>query len=288
MKCEAIFANRALYSVAKMCRAFQIKQCEYYQWLRDLKKRQQRKEAENALTDKVRKVFVENREWYGCRKMRAALMNEGLTLSEWKIRRIMREYGLYPVSLRKFKPYRKSKGDGLYSENIINRDFSPETMNKVWAGDITYIQTNLGWVYLAAVLDLKNKEVIGYEIGKNIDSDLSMSALGNAIATRGKHKGLIFHSDRGTQYSSNKYKAMLKKNGIVSSMSAPGCPYDNSCMESFFASLKKELIYRKKYATIDEVKTDVFRYIELFYNRKRLHSSLGYMSPVEYRLKNCS
>ena len=161
-------------------------------------------------------------------------------------------------------------------------------MNKVWAGDITYIATNLGWVYLAVVLDLKNKEAIGYEISKNIDSELSMSALGNAIALRGKHKDLIFHSDRGSQYSSKKYKAMLEKNGIVGSMSAPGCPYDNSCMESFFAILKKELIYRKKYATIDDVKTDVFRYIELFYNRKRLHSSLGYMSPVEYRLKNCS
>ena len=161
-------------------------------------------------------------------------------------------------------------------------------MNKVWAGDITYIATNLGWVYLAVVLDLKNKEAIGYEISKNIDSELSMSALGNAIALRGKHKDLIFHSDRGSQYSSKKYKAMLEKNGIVGSMSASGCPYDNSCMESFFASLKKELNYRKKYATIDDVKTDVFRYIELFYNRKRLHSSLGYMSPVEYRLKNCS
>ena len=129
--------------------------------------------------------------------------------------------------------------------------------------------------------------IVGYEIGKNIDSELSMSALGNAIALRGRHKGLIFHSDRGSQYSSKKYKAMLNENGITGSMSAPGCPYDNSCVESFFANLKKKLTYRMKYATIEEVKTDVLRYIELFYNRKRLHSSLGYMSPVEYRLKNC-
>ena len=138
--------------------------------------------------------------------------------------------------------------------------------------------------YLAAVLDLNNKEVIGSEIIKNIDSELSVNALGNAIALRGKHKGLIFHSDRGSQYSSKKYKAMLNENGITGSMSAPGCPYDNSCVESFFASLKKELTYRRKYDTIEEVKTDVFMYIELFYNRKRLHSSLGYMSPVDYRL----
>ena len=125
-------------------------------------------------------------------------------------------------------------------------------------------------------------------LGKNIDSELPMRVLGNAIALRGKHKGLIFHSDRGSQYSSKKYKAMLNENGIRGSMSAPGCPYDNSCVESFFASLKKELTNQKKYDTIEEDKTDVFRYIELFYNRKRLHSSLGYMSPVEYRPKNCT
>ena len=138
--------------------------------------------------------------------------------------------------------------------------------------------------YLAAVLDLNNKEVIGSEIIKNIDSELSVNALGNAIALRGKHKGLIFHSDRGSQYSSKKYKAMLNENGITGSMSAPGCPYDNSCVESFFASLKKELTYRRKYDLIEEVKTDVFRYIELFHNRKRLKDSFGYMSPADYRL----
>ena len=247
-------------------------------------KREIRKAGEKELVDKVRRVFEENRKLYGCRKMRVALINEGVILSEWKIRRIMRENGLYPVTLRKFKPYKKGKSDGIYSENVIKRNFSPKELNKVWAGDITYIQTGFGWVYLAAVLDLNNKEVIGYEVSKNIDSELSMNALGNAIALRGKHKGLIFHSDRGSQYSSKKYKAMLNENGITGSMSAPGCPYDNSCVESFFASLKKELTYRKKYDTIEEVKTDVFRYIELFYNRKRLHSSLGYMSPVDYRL----
>ena len=287
MKCEAIFANRALYSVAKMCRAFQIEQCVYYQWLRQEKRRNNRRNAERKLAEQVRKVFVENKEVYGCRKLRVALNEIGLDLSEWKVRRIMRENGLYPVTMRKFKPYKKGKSDGIYSENVIKRDFSPEKLNCSWAGDITYIQTNLGWVYLAAVLDLKNKEVIGYDISKNIDTELSMKALGNAISLRGRHKGLVFHSDRGSQYSSKKYKTMLEENGIIGSMSAPGCPYDNSCMESFFASLKKELIYRRKYDTIEEVKMDIFKYIELFYNRKRLHSSLGYMSPVEYRLKYC-
>lgn len=174
----------------------------------------------------------------------------------------------------------------MYSENKVQRRFSPDTFNAVWAGDITYIPTNMGWVYLAAVLDLKNKEVIGYEVSKNIDSELCKRALANALALRGRHKGLVFHSDRGSQYSSRAYKSMLAENGIEGSMSAPGCPYDNSCVESFFATLKKKLTFRRKYATIEDVKTDLYRYIELFYNRKRLHSTLGYMSPVAYRLAN--
>ena len=120
--------------------------------------------------------------------------------------------------------------------------------------------------------------------GRNIDTELVMRALGNAIAKRGRHEGLIFHSDRGSQYSSKKYKAMLLANGITGSMSAPGCPYDNSCVERFFASMKNELIYRNKYDTLEDVQRDAFKYIELFYNRKRLHSSLGYKSPVSLRL----
>ena len=162
----------------------------------------------------------------------------------------------------------------------------PADLNMVWAGDIT--QTCIGWTYLAIVLDLKNKEIIGYEVNINIDTELTRRELGNALALRGRHEGLIFHSDRESQYSSKRFKDMLAENGITGSMSAPGCPYDNSCVESFFASLKKDLVYKKNYATIEEVKTDVFRYIELFYNRKRLHSSLGYMSPVDYRIAHCA
>ena len=152
-------------------------------------------------------------------------------------------------------------------------------------GDITYIKTELGWVYLAAVIDLYNREVIGYAISKNVDTELVKQALGNAIGRQGVKEGLLFHSDRGCQYASKGYEKMLEENGIKGSMSRPGCPYDNSCMESFFATLKKERIYRRSYGTMEEVRRDLFRYIELFYNRKRLHSVLGYMSPVEYRLK---
>ena len=179
----------------------------------------------------------------------------------------------------------QGKSDGMFASNIIQRNFTPFGLNQYWCGDITYIRTYLGWVYLAVVLDLCNKEVIGYAISKNIDTELVKNALGNAVANRGLHEDVVFHSDRGCQYSSKGYKNMLEELKITPSMSAPGCPYDNAAMESFFASLKKELIYRKTYANIDEVREDVFKYIEIFYNRKRIHSSLGYKTPVAYRLE---
>ena len=139
-------------------------------------------------------------------------------------------------------------------------------------------------MYLAIVMDLYNREVLGYSVSQHIDSELVKRALGNAIARKGGLQGAVFHSDRGTQYNSESYQRMLRENGIRQSMSRAGCPYDNACSESFFATVKKECIYLKNYATIDEIKADVFEYIELFYNRKRMHSYLGYMSPVEYRL----
>lgn len=143
----------------------------------------------------------------------------------------------------------------------------------------------MGWVYLAVVIDLFNREIIGYDLGKKIDSQLVKNALGNAIGRRGIKEGLIFHSDRGCQYASKGYQEMLKEKKMQGSMSRPGCPYDNSCVESFFASLKKEKIYRREYATMEEVKKDVFWYIEMFYNRKRRHSTLKYMTPIEYLRK---
>ena len=165
----------------------------------------------------------------------------------------MRENGFYPELAVKFKPQRNGKTDGRYCENKVKQEFKVDEKNRVWAGDITYIKTSVGWVYLAVVLDLFNREVIGYDIGKKIDTQLVKNALGNAIGRRGIKEGLIFHSDRGCQYASNGYQDMLKEKKMQGSMRKPGGPYDNSCVESFFASLKKEKIYRKKYDTIEEI-----------------------------------
>ena len=286
MKCEATHENRTLFSVARMCKVLGVSEAVYYEWIRSEQRRAERRARDRGLIDAVTRIFQESHETYGCRKIRAALAEEGIVASEYKVRRIMRENDLYPILQKKWKPYRKGKSDGLYSENVVQRRFNPEGMNCVWVGDITYIATRLGWVYLAAVIDLYNREVVGYQLGRNIDAELAMNAMGNALALRGLHEGLVFHSDRGVQYSSKKYRKLLEDNGVTTSMSAPSCPYDDSCMESFFASLKKELIYRKKYSTMEEVETDIFEYIEMFYNRKRLHNTLGYVSPVTYRLRH--
>ncbi|MCL4103138.1 IS3 family transposase ISMdi5 [Fibrobacter succinogenes] len=269
----------------KMCKALGIPQCSYYQWSKQETKRNQRRQREADLVQTVRDVFEEHHRVYGCTKLLKVLNERVVQINEYKLRRIMRENGLYSVAIKKFKPYKPGKSDGMFAENRLQRNFAPFGLNQFWCGDITYIRTNLGWVYLAVVLDLFNREVIGYSISKNIDTELVKNALGNAVANRGTHENLVFHSDRGSQYSSRGYRNMLDSLGIVPSMSAPGCPYDNAAMESFFASLKKEQVHHRSYADIDEVREDLFKYIELFYNRKRLHSSLGYLTPVAYRLQ---
>jgi putative transposase len=286
MKYEAIFIYKAQHSVRKMCKALGLKEAGYYQWLKRLDKQLKKRENEKTIAEFVGKVFNENDKVYGYRKMKRELATQGLHLSEYRVRKIMRENGYLPVVVEKYRPAHNGKSDGKYFEDKLKQVFETSEPNKVWVGDITYIKTVIGYVYLAIIIDLFNREVVGYSISKNINTELVCAALGNAIARTGLKRlcGLIFHSDRGTQYSSKLFQSMLEKNGIIGSMSRPSCPYDNACSESFFSLAKRERIYRKEYIGLDDVKRDMFQYIELFYNRKRIHSKLGYMSPVEYRL----
>lgn len=261
--------------------------CEasYYQWKKGEEKREKKQKQEQEQILEVKAVFEESKKTYGCRRVKQALEKKGIVYSEWKIRRIMRENGFYPITIRKYNPGRSGKSDGRYYDNIIKQDFKANNPNEKWVGDITYLKTKLGWVYLAAVMDLYNREIIGYAVSKTIDAELACRALRNAIVKSGRPKELLFHSDRGSQYCSKKYQSILNEYKITGSMSKAGYPYDNSCMESFFASMKKECISRREYATMEMVEKDIFYYVEIFYNRKRLHSILGYLSPVAYRLK---
>lgn len=286
MKYEAIDEHRRQFSVRKMCSALGVKESNYYRWRSVQKQQQETCWREKLLVMKTEALFSESRRTYGYRKMQRALAQSGTVISVYWVRKMMRENGFYPETCTRYRPYHNGKQAGQYSPNLLNQNFRTEKPDKVWVGDITYIKTTLGWVYLAAVIDLYNREVIGYAVSKQIDTEHAKRALGNAIRGRENLSGLVFHSDRGCQYSSQGYRQMLEQYGITSSMSRPGCPYDNSCMESFFATLKKECIYRRQYVTIEEVKRDIFSYVELFYNRKRMHSVLNYLSPVAYRRKH--
>lgn len=286
MKCEAMYRLCSQHSVRKMCRVLEIPERAFYQWKKQEKRRNIRKESERSLVQSVNKVFSDSKEIYGVRKIQRQLETEGTRLSEWKVRRIMRENGLYSITQKKFRPYSYKKILSRYADNIVDRKFSVEEPNKIWVSDITYIKTGLGWYYLAAVMDLYNREVIGYSTSKNIDTELVKQAISNAIARYPEVQGTVFHSDRGSQYASAGFKNILDDYGKVQSMSRGGCPYDNSCMESFFACLQKECIYRRSYENSSEVENDLFQYIEIFYNRKRMHSTLNYMTPISYRIQN--
>lgn len=283
MKCEAIHKLRNEFPVIKMCEVLGIKPNTYYRWIKQEQTRRAKRIKEQTLINKIEKIFHASDKTYGYRVILAELMSQGEEVSEYKVRKIMHENGFYPETVRKYKPCHNGKTDGKYKENVVKQQFFVEHPNEVWAGDITYIKTELGWRYLAVVLDLFNREVVGYAISSRIDTELVRTALGNAIARHKTGETIVFHSDRGSQYASQSYQRYLEEHGIVGSMSRPGCPYDNSCVESFFATLKKERIYRRHYETEIELRQDMFKYVELFYNRKRRHSYLGYKSPVEYR-----
>ena len=244
MKYEAIAGSRE-FSVRKMCEVLGLREANYYQWKRRQRGREAREEKEREITEIIRQEFLKNRRLYGYRKMQRSLEKQGINLSEYKIRWIMRKNGLYPVSLKKYRPGRSLSVRLPYLPDELKQRFTSEEPGKILAGDITYIRTNLGWVYLAVVMDLYNREILGYSVSQNIDAELVKRAMGNAIAKRGGLNGALFHSDRGSQYNSESFRRMLEENGIRQSMSRAGCPYDDACSESFFATAKKECIYLK-------------------------------------------
>jgi len=194
--------------------------------------------------------------------------------------------GIQCKQKRRFKVTTNSKHNLPVSPNLLVRDFKVSEPDKVYVSDITYIWSSEGWMYLAVVLDLFSREVIGWSMSRRIDSNLVQEALKMAVLIRRPSSGLIFHSDRGSQYCSHNFRAMLNRYNIVSSMSRKGDCWDNAVCESFFSTLKKECVFHQHYRTCDEAKSDIIDYIEMFYNSKRLHSYLGYLSPREFERRN--
>jgi transposase InsO family protein len=199
MKYEAMYVLRFDFSVRKMAKVLELKESAYYQWKARYDRNALRREAQAVLAKRIRQVFEEYRCVYGYRKMQAALADKGITLSYYRVRKIMRECGLYPESIKKFRPGHKGKADGRYLDNKVKQNFKASAPNELWAGDITYIKTKAGYVYLATVIDLYSKEIIGYSVSKHIDTDLTKRALANALVSskRKKDDQTIFHSDKG-------------------------------------------------------------------------------------------
>ena len=234
----------------------------------------------------IRRVFIENEQNYGSPRIFKELKKADVPCSENRIARLMQQDGLVAVQRRKFKATTNSKHNWLVAPNLLERNFSVEEPNKIWVTDITYIWTWEGWLYLSFVLDLYSRGVVGFAMSNRITDDLTQNALNQAIGRRNPQSGLIHHSDRGSQYASGDYQALLKEHKITPSMSRKGDCWDNAVAESFLHTLKVEMINRYRFKTRDEAKVRIFKYVEMYYNWKRMHSSLGYCSPFEYEKRS--
>ena len=233
------------------------------------------------LIQKINAIYHNNRKTYGSPRIHQTLLREDYYVSKKRVERLMRETGIHAVAKKKYRATTDSKHSLKVAANSLNRNFRVDKPNKFWVADITYVSTREGWLYLSAIMDLYPRKIVDWSMKNRITQDLVIEALNMAIKQRKPTRDLLLYSDRGSQYASYCYQVLLKRNGILCSMSRKGNCWDNAVMESFYQTLKVELTYLKNYKTRMEAKRDIFEYIEIFYNRERLHSSIGYHSPEE-------
>ena len=267
-----------------MCQILEVSRSGYYAWA--TRPESNRKKLNRELLERIKKIHKASRETYGSPRVAKALNNGGIKCGKNRVAKLMRENNITAKTKRKFRATTYSKHSYPVAQNILNQDFRATKPNQIWVADITYIPTDEGWLYLAAIVDLYQRKVVGWAMASTLTKQLCIDALNQAIGRNRPPRGLIHHSDRGVQYASNEYKSLLKSNGIIQSMSRKGNCYDNACMESFFGSLKTELIYFTRFKSRAEARLAIFEYIEVFYNRIRLHSKLGYRSPVDFEKLN--
>ena len=265
-----------------MCSVLKVSRSSFYDWVKSSPSK--RSLEDQFFSQKIKVFFIESRCTYGSRRLRKCLMKVGITLSRRRVKKLMKSMGLSCKTKKKFKVTTDSKHTNPIACNILNRNFQALKPNIKFVGDITYIWTEEGWLYLAVVIDLFSRRVVGWSLDKTMTATLVNEALLMAINSRKPKNGLLWHTDRGSQYASNSHRRLLKEQGIIQSMSRKGNCWDNSVSESFFHTLKTELTYHFNFKTRTEAKMEIFEYIEVFYNRKRLHSTNNYYSPVEYEM----
>ena len=280
MKFGFIHTEKATYPVRMLCRTLVVSASGFYAWCRRGLSQRAREDA--ALKVEIRAAHAASNKTYGSPRVHEELKAEGQHVGRKRVARLMREEGLEGQRKRRFRVTTDSRHSYPIAPNALHRDFAASAPNKVWVTDITYIWTREGWIYLAAILDLFSRRVVGWSADSYIDRTLAIDALGMALRTRCPEAGLIHHSDRGIQYASGDYQQLLREHGITCSMSRKGDCWDNAVAESFFSTLKAELVYRTDFVSRSQAYALLFEYIEAFYNGRRRHSANGYVSPVEH------
>jgi transposase InsO family protein len=267
-----------------MCRVLQVRPSGYYRWRERVPGRRQIERL--RLVESIRSVHQRSGGRYGSPRVYQALRKEGVRCSRNQVARLMQDHRIRATRCRRFRIRTTDSRHAFpLAENRLDRQFHPPTLDTVWAADLTYVATDEGWLYVATVMDLCSRRIIGWSTADHLRAALPLEALDNALRERRPGGELMHHSDRGVQYACGDYQAILERAGIQCSMSRSGNCYDNAVMESFFKTFKVELVYQDHYRTRQEARTEIYTYIELFYNRQRLHSALGYQSPVEFEAR---
>ncbi len=278
MRYACIHRRRHQHSVRTMSRLLRVSRSGYYDWCQ--RGERARSQRDRELTQCIRRLHLESNGVYGARKIHRELLDMGELCGRHKVARLMHKAGLKGCPKRRFRV--TTRRGGAPASNLLDQNFTATTTNERWASDITFIWTRQGWLYLAVVMDLYSRRIIGWSMSRRINRHIVVNALNMALGQRRPGEDLIHHSDRGSQYLSDDFQELLKRNGITCSMSGKGSCYDNAVVESFFALLKRERVRRRTYKTREEATADIFDYIECFYNRKRSHTYLDYLSPVQY------
>ena len=283
MRYRVIREHDRRYPIRLMCRVLAVSAAGYYAWRS--RPESARSIQAHVLLSAIRVIHRESRETYGSPRIWSALVKQGHGVGEHRVARLMRQDGIRAKTVTKWRTTTQSQHQFPVAANTLDRAFTVDALNRVWAGDLTYVWTREGWLYLAVLLDLYSRRVVGWAMGQRLTSELAEQALLMAVLNRTPTAGLVHHSDRGSQYAAMSYQRRLTEYGFISSMSRKGNCWDNACVESFFGTLKRELVHQRQYVTRDEAKQEIFDYIEVFYNRQRRHSTLGYHSPVEYEAR---
>ncbi len=270
------------FSIAAMCRVLVVSRSGFYDWLVKQDKPRLLKHRQQQIDAHIAHAFNADKGRSGAIRVMLALDKKGIHYNRKTVALSLQRQGLRAKAARKFKATTQSKHNLPVADNLLKQDFTASQPNQKWAGDITYLWTNEGWYYLAVVLDLYSRKVIGWAMSERMTAHLVCDALTMALFRRKHPKSVIVHTDRGSQYCSHDYQTLLREHGLICSMSAKGCCYDNACSESFFHSLKVEAIHGERFETRQQIRETVFEYVEVDYNRQRLHSYLGYKSQDEF------